>query len=131
MSLGKDAEDKEGPEEIRGGGEGTCLLNICMLQREGSIVTGFKDSDRIEGISEVSNGMKVHCNTGEVVSNKVGSWGKLKAWHLPDFIANIISVNMNELEQHNCVTYDSWNVHYIVHTEHGPVHFMKDEHGLP
>ena len=95
MSLGKDAEDKEGPEEIRGGGEGTCLLKICMLQREGSIVTGFKDSDRIEGISEVSNGMKVHCNTGEVVSNKVGSWGKLKAWHLPDFIANIISMNMN------------------------------------
>ena len=133
MSLGEDAEDE-------GGEEGTQLLHVCMVQREGlpdnrvyldncSTVTGFKDAGRIEGISEVTDGMKVNCNAGEVMYNKVGSWGKLKAWHLPGSIANIIS--MNELESHYRVTYDSWDGRYTVHTEHGPVYFTKDEHGLP
>ena len=135
MSLGEVDEEEGGGNE-----EGSVLMNVCMAQRGGlpddrvyldncSTVTGFKDSGRIQGISEVSNGMRVNCNAGQVVSNKVGSWGKLKAWHLSGSIANIIS--MNELEEHYRVTYDSWDGKYVVHTEHGPVYFVKDEQGLP
>lgn len=38
---------------------------------------------------------------------------------------------MNELEKHFRITYDNWDGYYTVHTEHGAVHFVKDEHGLP
>ena len=133
MNLGEDGEidqeDEECPEEIRGGGdEGTCLLNVCMLQRDGlpkdrayldncSTVTGFTDPKYIEGIADVAGeGMKVHCNAGDVVSSKAGKWGNLKAWYLPESIANIIS--QNELEKHFRVTYDSWDGFYTVHILH-------------
>ena len=37
---------------------------------------------------------------------------------------------MHKLEKIHRITCDSWDRYYIVHTEHGPVHFHKDEHGL-
>jgi hypothetical protein len=38
---------------------------------------------------------------------------------------------MNELEKRYCITYDSWQGYYVVHTKSGEVGFYKDENGLP
>ena len=113
-----------------------------MLQRGGlsktrvyldncSTVTGFTDARHIKDLEKVEEGsaLKVHCNAGDVATNKVGKWGRMRAWHLPDSIANILS--QSELERHYRVTYDSWEGYYVVHTEHGPIKFHKDENGLP
>jgi hypothetical protein len=37
---------------------------------------------------------------------------------------------MNELEKKYCITYDSWEGYYVVHTQDGPVRFYKDENKL-
>jgi hypothetical protein len=37
---------------------------------------------------------------------------------------------MNKLEKKYLITYDSWEGHYVVHTQDGPVKFYKDENGL-
>ncbi len=38
---------------------------------------------------------------------------------------------MHELERLYCITYDSWDGYYVVHTPRGEVKFHKDEQGLP
>jgi hypothetical protein len=38
---------------------------------------------------------------------------------------------MNKLEKKYCITYNSWEGYYVVHTQDGPVRFYKDENGLP
>ena len=38
---------------------------------------------------------------------------------------------MHELEKKYCITYDSWQRYYKVHTQDGDVRFYKDENGLP
>lgn len=37
----------------------------------------------------------------------------------------------HELEGMYCITYDSWEGYYIVHTPKGEVRFHKDKQGLP
>ena len=44
-------------------------------------------------------------------------------------IANIFS--MNEIEKLHCITYNSIDGYYVVHTDKGTVCFHKDEQGLP
>ena len=73
--------------------------------------------------------MTVNCNAGAVKTNQVGDYGKVRAWYMPEGIANIFS--MHQLEKMYRITYDSWLGYYIVHTDDGPVHFHKDEQGLP
>ena len=48
---------------------------------------------------------------------------------MPRGIANIFFVN--ELEKLHCITYDSIDRYYVVHTDKGPVYFHKDKQGLP
>ena len=38
---------------------------------------------------------------------------------------------MKKFEKKYCITYDSWEGYYVVHTQDGPVRFYKDENGLP
>jgi hypothetical protein len=38
---------------------------------------------------------------------------------------------MHELKKKYCITYDSWEGHYVVHMPRGEVNFHKDEQGLP
>jgi hypothetical protein len=38
---------------------------------------------------------------------------------------------MHKLEKLYCITYDSWEGNYIVHTPRGEVRFYKDKQGLP
>jgi hypothetical protein len=59
----------------------------------------------------------------------MGTYGNLKVRYIPDGIANIFS--MHKLEKQYCITYDSWEGHYIVHTPKGEVNFDQDEQGLP
>ena len=77
----------------------------------------------------VKGGIKINCNAGTVTTNLRGAYGGLKVWYLPDGIANIFS--MHELERSYCITYDSWEGYYMVHTPKGEVRFHKDEQGLP
>jgi hypothetical protein len=60
---------------------------------------------------------------------KRGKYGRLKVWYIPDGITNIIS--MHKLEKMYCITYDSWDRYYEVHTPKGHVQFYKDKEGLP
>jgi len=62
-------------------------------------------------------------------TNEVGDYGTMNVWYIPDGIANIFS--MNELEKKYCITYDSWQGYYVVHTANGEVRFHKDENSLP
>jgi hypothetical protein len=59
----------------------------------------------------------------------MGEYGSMNVWYIPDGIANIFS--MNELEKKHCITYDSRDGYYVVHTTSGEVQFHKDENGLP
>ncbi len=52
-------------------------------------------------------------------TNKVGDYGAMNVWYIPDKIANIFS--MNELEKKYRITYDSWEGYYVVHTMNGEV----------
>ena len=38
---------------------------------------------------------------------------------------------MPKLEKLYCITYDSWEGYYVIHTENGEIRFYKDEQGLP
>ncbi len=62
-------------------------------------------------------------------TNKLGDYGTMNVWYIPDGIANIFS--MNQLEKKYCITYDSWQGYYVVHTANGEVQFHKDKNGLP
>ena len=58
-----------------------------------------------------------------------GEYRQVEAWYMPKDIANIFS--MNEIEKLHCITYDSIDGYYVVHTDKGPVCFHKEEQGLP
>jgi hypothetical protein len=98
-------------------------LNGCLT------VTAFKSNKYLKGIKTEARGVRINCNAGAISTNKRGTYGNLKVWYLPDSIANIIS--MHELEGMNCITYDSWQGYYVVHTPKGEVWFYKDKQGLP
>ena len=127
-----EAEGNEGEEQQ----EGLQLLNVSMLQGDAlpdnrayldgcSTVTAFKAGKYLEGIKMVRNGIKINCNAGAVTTNKLGSFGSLNVWYIPNGIANIFS--MHELEKHYRITYNSWEGYYQVHTPRGMVKFHKDE----
>ncbi len=90
-----------------------------------STVTAFKSDKYLKE----PQGVRINCNAGAITTNKRGTYGNLKVWHLPDGIANIIF--MHELEENYRITYDSWARYYVVHTPKGEVRFYKDEQGLP
>ena len=116
------------------------LLNVVMAQGgelpnnrvylDGcSTVTAFKNKQLLKNIKTEERGVRINCHAGMVTTNERGTYGKLKAWYLPDGIANIIS--MHELESLYRITYDSWAGYYVIHTPEGEVRFYKDEQGLP
>jgi hypothetical protein len=108
------------------GGE---LLNIRVYLDGCSTVTAFKNDKFLKSIKTEARGIKINCNAGAISTNKRGQYRNLKAWYLPDGIANIIS--MHELESLYRIIYDSWKGYDVVHTPKGEVRFYKDEQGLP
>jgi hypothetical protein len=94
-----------------------------------SMVTAFKNNKYLKGVKELREGIKINCDTGLVMSNLKGNYGRLKVWYMPEGIANIFS--MHELGRLYRITYDSWDGYYVVHTPRGEVKFHKDEQGLP
>ncbi len=128
----------EEPKEQQGGHHQ--LLNVSLMQGGAlpdnwaylngcSTVTAFKSNRYLEGIRTLPHGIKINCNPGAVVTNKMGLFRRLNVWYIPNGIANIFS--MHELEKHYRITYDSWEGYYVVHTPWGEVKFHKDEQGLP
>ena len=116
------------------------LLNLVMLQGDAlpdnrtyldgcSIVTAFKSDKYLKGIKTVRNKIKINCNAEAMRKNKMGSFGRLNVWYIPNEIANIFL--MHELKKHYRITYDSWEGFYQVHTPRGTVKFPKDKQGLP
>ena len=115
----------EGGEEQQ---EGHQHLNVSMLQGNArpnnrtylngcSTVTAFRSDKYLKGIKAVRNRIKINCNPGTVTTNKMGSFGWLNVWYIPNKIANIFS--MHELEKHYRITYNSWEGFYQVHTQGG------------
>ena len=92
-------------------------------------MTAFKSKKHLKNIRTVARGVKINCNAGNLKTNQQGEFGTMKAWYIPEGIANIFS--MNELEKKYRITYDSWEGYYVVHTQDGPVKFHKNENGLP
>jgi hypothetical protein len=93
------------------------------------MVTAFKTNKYLKEIRTVLGGIKINCNARAVTTNKIGKYRGLKVWYIPDGIVNIFS--MHELEKMFCITYDSCDGFYVVHTPKGHVQFYKDEQGLP
>ncbi len=135
MNMKGNEDGEEGQQQ-----EGRQLLNVTMAQGGAlpdnrayldgcSRVTAFKTSKYLKRIKKVNVGIKINCNAGTVTTNQMGTYGSLKVWYVPEGIANIFS--MHELEKWYCITYDSWEGHYIVYTPKGQVKFYKDEQGLP
>jgi hypothetical protein len=122
-----------------GGGqeeEGHQLLNFTLAQGgvlpdnraylDGcSTVTAFKNNKYLKGVKKVREEIKINCNAGLVTSNLKGNYGRLKVWYVPEGTANIFS--MHKLERLYCITYNSWDGNYVVHTPRGEVKFHKDE----
>jgi hypothetical protein len=77
-------------------------------------VMAFKSNQFLKNVKTIEGGIKINYNTGAVVTNKRGNYGKLKVWYVPNRIANIFL--MHELEKYYRITYDSWLGYYIVHT---------------
>jgi hypothetical protein len=75
----------------------------------------------------VSQRVKINCNSSAIRTNVIG-YETMKAWFIPEEIANIFS--MIELEKKHRTTYDSWQGYYTVHTSEGEVRIYKDENGL-
>jgi hypothetical protein len=120
--------------------EGHQLLNVSFMQGESlpdnraylngcSTVTAFKTDKYLKDVRTVPGGININCNAGTVTMNKVGKYGRLTVWYIPNGIANIFS--MNELEKHYRIIYESWQGYYFVHTPKVEVKFHKYEHGLP
>ncbi len=120
--------------------EGHQLLNVMLAQGENlpenrayldgcSTVMAFKTDKYLKGIKTLPSEIKINCNAGAVLTNRIYTYGKLKVWYLPGGIANIFL--MHKLEKLYQITYDSWEGHYIIHTPQGAVKFYKDEQGLP
>ncbi len=134
MNLEEQGETKDQEEE------GHQLLNVTLAQGGNlpenqayldgcSTVTAFKTDKYLKGIKTLPSGIKINCNAGVVLTNRMGTYGKLKVWYLPGGIANIFL--MHKLEKLYRITYDSLEGHYIVHTPQGAVKFYKNEQGLP
>ena len=127
---GKEQETQEGHQMLhvtlaRGG----ALPNDRAYLDGCSTVTAFKSDKHLKNIKTVRGGVKINCNAGMVMSNLPGTYGGLKVWYLPGGTANIFL--MHELERSYCITYNSWDGYYVVHTQKGEVWFHKDEQGLP
>jgi hypothetical protein len=128
------------PKEPEVQEEGHQLLNVSFMQRDAlpdnwayldgcSTVTAFKTDRYLRNMKTLPHGIKINCNADTVVTNKMGSFGWMKVWYIPNGIANIFS--MHKLEKLYRITYDSWNGYYVVQTPRGDVRFYKDEQGLP
>jgi hypothetical protein len=94
----------------------------------------FKTKKYLNNLRRKDQGVKINCNLGAMRTNEVGNFvghhfDSLNACYIPEGIANIFS--MNELEKRYCITYDSWQGYYAVHTKNGEVIFYKDKNGLP
>ena len=76
-------------------------------------VTAFKLKKYLEGNRTLKNGIKINRNAGAVTTNQMGSYGHMNLW----WIANIFL--MHELEKMYCVTYDSLDGYYVMHTPRG------------
>ena len=46
-------------------------------------VTAFKTVEYLTGIKTVRNGIRINCNAGAVMTNKIGSFGQLNVWYIP------------------------------------------------
>jgi hypothetical protein len=128
MNLEEQGKTKDQQEE------GHQLLNVMLAQGGNlpenqayldgcSTLTAFKMDKYLKGIKTLPSGIKINCNAGAVLMNRMGTYGKLKVWYLPCGIANIFL--MHELEKLYRITYDSWEGHFIVHTPQGAVKFYK------
>ncbi len=133
LECSEDVEEQEHQE-------GHQLLNWTMVQGGAlpdnrayldgcSMVTAFKMDKYLREIKTVPGGIKINCNAGVVSTNQMGTYRNLKVWYIPDGITNIFL--MHKLKKKYCITYDSWEGHYIVHTPKGEVNFHKDKQGLP
>ncbi len=120
--------------------EGHHLLIVSLMQGDAlpnnqayldgcSTVTTVKTDKYLKGIRMVPHRIKINCNAGAVLTDKMDSFGWLNAWYVPDGITNIFS--MHKLEKHYRITYDSWEGYYIVHMPRGRVKFHKGKQGLP
>ena len=139
LHMNVEAQDEEGGKEQEAQ-EGHQMLHVTLAQGGAlpndrayldgcSTVTAFKSDMHLKNIKTVRGGVKINCNTGTVTTNLRGTYGGLKVWYLPDGIVNIFS--MHKLERSYCITYDSWEGYYVVHTSKGEVWFHKYEQGLP
>ncbi len=110
---------------VQGGAlpENRAYLNGC------STVTAFKSKKYLKGVKMLARGIRINCNARAVTTNCKGTYKKLQVWYLPKGIANIFS--MHKLEKTYCITYDSWDRYYAMHTPRGKVLFYKDKQGLP
>ncbi len=71
-----------------------------------STVTAFKTRKYLKNLHRVSQGVKTNCNSGAIRTNVIGDYWMMKAWFIPESIANIFS--MIELKLKCCNnTYDS------------------------
>jgi hypothetical protein len=128
--CGKEQDTQEGHQMLHVTlAQGGMLPNDRAFLDGCSTVTAFKSDKHLKNIKTVRGGVKINCNVGTVTSNLQGTYGGLKV---------VVSTQWNckhllnaELEQSYCITYDSWDGYYVVHTQKGEVRFHKDEQGLP
>ena len=78
--------------------QGDALPDNRAYLNECSTVTAFKADKYLQGIKTVWDGIRINCNAGAVTTNKLGSFGSLIVWYIPNGIANIFSIH--ELEKH-------------------------------
>jgi hypothetical protein len=84
-------------------------------------MTAFKSKQHLSNIRTVNRGIKINCNLGAIMTNQDGAYGSMNVWFIPETIADIFL--LNELESKYCITYNSWQGYYIVHTAQGEVIF--------
>ena len=58
-----------------------------------STVTAFKSKKHLKNIRTVACGVKINCNAGNLKTNQQGEFGTMKAWYIPEGIANIFSTS--------------------------------------
>ncbi len=92
-------------------------------------MTAFKAKKCLENVKMMPTGIKIKCNSGAVSTNQMGEFRRMKVWHLPNKIANIIFVY--ELKKFYCITYNSWEGFYIVHTVQGMWSFTRMNRDSP
>jgi Tfp pilus assembly protein PilX len=95
MNLEAQEESNQEPAE-----EAQQLFNVTLAQGgelpnnrvylDGcSTVTAFKNDRFLKSIKTEAQGIKINYNVGAISTNKREQYGNLKAWYLPDGIANI------------------------------------------